>query len=1486
MYGESNTVDVTINVNNLPDFPPTINGASGLKVDENSPAETFVGQLSIIGDGSPVISITLSGEGSENFKAYNNGTIVVNEGANLDYERTSNYALFVQAVNAFGSNMVSIRIYVNNINEPPVLQNTHFSIRTRTPVYETIGVMKAILFLSDCDIAEYVTDSSVFGIRDNGEVYTTAPVTEGSNYTVNVYAKSLCGNSNTVSLTIDTENRIISSIGTQDAWDVALSSDETKAFVAEGSLKIIDVSNPAKPVLISQFNTSGARAVALSSDETKAFVGDSSGLKIIDVRNLAEPVLISNITTLSVWDIALSSDNTKVFVADEGSLNIIDVSNPAEPAIIGQFETKNALSVTLSSDNTKAFVADYYIRGSGLKIINVSNPAKPVLIGQFDIYYARTVTLSLDNTKAFVGDNSGLKIIDVRNPISPAFIGEIAVSQAQAIALSSDETKAFVGDNDGLQIIDIRNLVEPVLIGQIATSWIWDIALSSDETKAFVANRDSGLKIIDIEDFINNQLPPAIKSPTLSFYIDENSPSETFVGQLDINNGSSPVTSITLSGEGAENFKAYNNGTIVVNEGANLDYESENYYYLSVQASNAFGDSNIADIDIYLNNLKDTLPVLQDIYFSIHKRTPSDKTIGVIQIISSDCDITEYVTDGSSVFGIRDNGEVYTTANVTEGSNYTINVYAKSLCGNSNTIKLTIDTKSRIIGQFDTLLHYAYGIALSSDDTKAFVTGGYGGLKIIDVINPFSPSLAGQFNTYAYDVALSSDDTKAFVTDYSSSGRLKIIDIYDPAEPVLIGQINTRDIQYVTLSSNDTKAFVTSGYDGLKIIDISNPAEPTPIGQFNVSSYAEAVTLSSDETKAFVADYTGGLKIIDISNPAEPALINQFDTSYALDIVLSSDNTKAFVADGNSLKIIDVSNPANPVFIGQIATSYARAVVLSSDNTKAFMVDRYDGLKIIDVSNPANPVLISQIPLSNAYDIALSSDNTKAFVVDESGLKIIDIENFINNQLPPVIHDNQQFYIDENSPSETLVGQLNINNGSSPVTSVILTGEGNENFKVYNNGTIVVNDEANLDYESKNSYTLFVKAINEFGSSNVETAYIDVRDMKDTSPVLQNTYINVLHEAIYMDEEIGGIRIVSGTHCEITEFVLDDNSVFGVTEDGLIYVKTAISDGSKYTANAYAVSTCGNSNTIKLTLDTKNRIIGQIDILSYAWTVTLSSDDTKAFVADDEGLKIIDISNPANPVLIGQLDTSSYIYDIVLSSDESKAFVADDDGLKIIDISNPANPTFLGWFDTSSYVEAVALSSDNTKAFVSDYTDGLKIIDVSNPVNPVLIDQFYTSSRATDVILSSDESKIFLINGYYGIDIIDVKNPAKPIFINHIDIYALAAVLSSDDKMFVADGYENLKIIDVSNPENPTLIGQIYTSSYIYDIVLSSDESKAFVVDDYYGLKVIDVTNPANPVFIGQLPMPGYGIALSSDDTKAFVVDDNSGLVIIDVEGF
>ena len=95
--------------------------------------------------------------------------------------------------------------------------------------------------------------------------------------------------------------------------------------------------------------------------------------------------------------------------------------------------------------------------------------------------------------------------------------------------------------------------------------------------------------------------------------------------------------------------------------------------------------------------------------------------------------------------------------------------------------------------------------------------------------------------------------------------------------------------------------------------------------------------------------------------------------------------------------------------------------------------------------------------------------------------------------------------------------------------------------------------------------------------------------------------------------------------------------------------------------------------------------------------------------ADDSGLKVIDVSNPAKPVLLGAVETPDAVGDIAVSG--TVAYVCGLSGLHVIDVSDPASPGLLDSGDTPGEAWDIAVS--DSVAYVADAASGLQIIDVS-----------------------------------------------------------------------------------------------------------------------------------------------------------------------------
>ncbi len=115
----------------------------------------------------------------------------------------------------------------------------------------------------------------------------------------------------------------------------------------------------------------------------------------------------------------------------------------------------------------------------------------------------------------------------------------------------------------------------------------------------------------------------------------------------------------------------------------------------------------------------------------------------------------------------------------------------------------------------------------------------------------------------------------------------------------------------------------------------------------------------------------------------------------------------------------------------------------------------------------------------------------------------------------------------------------------------------------------------------------------------------------------------------------------------------------------------------------------------------------------YARSVYVSGDF--AYVGDNMGLAVINISDPTNPGAPVYEDTTGWARGVYVSGDY--AYMADGaSGLAVIDISDPTNPGTPVYENTTGYARGVYVSGDF--AYVADGVSGFEVIDISDPTNP------------------------------------------------------------------------------------------------------------------------------------------------------------------------
>ncbi len=311
-----------------------------------------------------------------------------------------------------------------------------------------------------------------------------------------------------------------------------------------------------------------------------------------------------------------------------------------------------------------------------------------------------------------------------------------------------------------------------------------------------------------------------------------------------------------------------------------------------------------------------------------------------------------------------------------------------------------------------------------------------------------------------------------------------------------------------------------------------------------------------------------------------------------------------------------------------------------------------------------------------------------------------------------------------------------------------------------------------------------------------------------------------------------------------------------------------VSDGNGGTATALVQVTVANQLILQET--------GFLLMPGDAWNVTVEGG--LAYVADSSaGLRIVDVSDPANPVEIGALDTTGRTYDVQVL--DNLAYVADGrDGLKIVDISDPFAPVEVGAVDTPDLAWSVAV--ELPYVFVADRDGGLRIIDASDPAQPVEVGSLDTPGQAVDVLVRGNVAYIADFSG--GLRIADVSDKANPTDVGAMQLASAPYGLAADGNfLYVADGQDGLHILDISVPADPVEVSSQSTSGLARNVALMG--GFAFVTADVAGLHVIDVFDPLQPVWTATVDTPGRVRGVAAAAGYAYIADHEGGLRIVRV---
>lgn len=322
---------------------------------------------------------------------------------------------------------------------------------------------------------------------------------------------------------------------------------------------------------------------------------------------------------------------------------------------------------------------------------------------------------------------------------------------------------------------------------------------------------------------------------------------------------------------------------------------------------------------------------------------------------------------------------------------------------------------------------------------------------------------------------------------------------------------------------------------------------------------------------------------------------------------------------------------------------------------------------------------------------------------------------------------------------------------------------------------------------------------------------------------------------------------------------------------------------------------------------TDPRVVGTFNNLAGTAT-SLAASGSHAYVSIgnsvQSGLRVLNISNPANPQLVGSVPMDDSASDVEVSGGiayVTAAYLANGgEGLQVIGLS-PANPRRIA---TTGGVAFQAVEVQGGLAYLAPWDKpDLLVMDVSDVRSPRTVGEYditdQRAGRIQDIAVSGSHAfaAIDLENAGGSLQVLDISRPEKPQWVgshefSHGSVFKVvlappyACVLAKSASGEWPGG--GLFVIDVSDPLHPNQVGE-YPSHTPTDVAVSG--RYAFMTARRYdnttagqgGLRVFDVGEARDPRVVAIFEERKTFSAVRISGGLAYVVDEADNLSILDI---
>jgi len=587
----------------------------------------------------------------------------------------------------------------------------------------------------------------------------------------------------------------------------------------------------------------------------------------------------------------------------------------------------------------------------------------------------------------------------------------------------------------------------------------------------------------------------------------------------------------------------------------------------------------------------------------------------------------------------------------------------------------------------------------------AYVATGRG-IAVWDFSTPSTPVQVGAANVPAgaliTGLALYGDHLYASWQRGNDRGGLTIYSLADATNPDFVSELPTpADFSHVNaIAAANDHVYLFDSENGIWVGSLADPEAPvlTTDGTGLGGAFDQVFTdgnLIHVFGKSFIG--TAVLATYDVSTPESP-VERQVFAGDGIDFFDLKFNAPYAIGFGAKLSILDLSNPDMAVARGS-ADTFAMTGVFNATNAYGL---GFEGLDVWDITDPDSPTLLNNLDIDTFFASATAT-------VTGGALMLTNTDRFV--------------FLDTSAPATPAVAGSAVMAGSVDAYDAALVGD-TVLFLQQNYG-LAIADATTLDVVGRHEFDL------------------------PASP----------QDRVFNDMQVDGnvAYLAAWGFGLILADITDPRAPMEVGRLQAFFAHTvAVADGVAYVAK--------NTNGPEFGIVDVSDPTTPAFVSSYSINFSpaqLAVRDGLLFIAgysngglESVGLRIIDVTDPANAVEIGFYDEEcAAAFEVKLVDD--LAYLACSNGLHIVDISDPTAPARVGRGEAEDVLDVrTSVEVHGDRAWFGNPA-GIIEFDVNDPASPDELDATDTGFYGPINLRAIEDDRMLGLFGIAGVHVFE-----------------------------------------------------------------------------------------------------------------------------------